>query len=184
MNPELVRSHARVIALNHPHPDGLVLLASTRDLLEDVQVEWLLLRNAQLPAELATRILTPKGMNAVVDVWVDPGVAESARAVARDLIRARFATAPAEERAALISARREACWPRSPASTLDGRTVTILCSRSYTSIIFVRNLLKFASCPGALLGYLSKQGLVRRNPQLRSMLVAHPNTPLDAKRRG
>jgi hypothetical protein len=183
MNPELARSHARLIALNHPDPNGLELLASTRDLLEDDQLEWLLLRNAQLPLELATRILTPKGMNAVVDVWVDAGVAESARAVARDLIRERFAAAVAEERAALIWGTDGNVLPALTGLALDGRTVNILCSRSYTSIIFVRNLLKFGSCPGPLLGYLSKQGLVRRNPQLKSMLVAHPNTPLDVKRR-
>lgn len=153
-------------------------------LLDDPQVEWLLLRNAQLPSELATRILTPKGLNAVFDAWADPGVAEAARGIARDLIRARFGAAPAEERAALIWDTEGTVLAALAGLTLDGRTVTILCSRSYTSAIFVRNLLKFSSCPGPLLGHLSKQGLVRRNPQLRSMVVAHPNTPLDAKRRG
>ena len=184
MNPELARSHARVIALNHPDPTGLLLLAGTRDLLADPQVEWLLLRNAHLPSELATQILTPKGMNDVVDVWSDAGAAESARAVACELIRTRFALAPAEERAALIWGTEGNVLPALAGLALDGRTVNILSSRSYTSIIFVRNLLKFGPCPGPLLGYLSKQGVVRRNPQLKSMLLAHPNTPLDAKRRG
>jgi hypothetical protein len=184
MNPELVRSHARVIALNHADPSGLELLASTRDLLEDAQVEWLLLRNAHLPTELATRILAPKGLNAVFDVWVDEGAAESARAVARELVRARYATAPAEERAAIIWGTEGSVLPALAGLTLDTRTVTVLCSRSYTSIVFVRNILKFGACPAMLLGYLSKQGLVRRNPQLKSMLLAHPNTPQDVKRRG
>lgn len=184
MNPELVRSHARVIALNHTDPTGLELLASTRDLLDDPLVEWLLLRNAHVSAELATRILGPKGMHAVFEVWSDEVVAEPARAVARELIHARFAAAPAEERAALIWGSEGAVLPALAGLMLDGRTVTLLCSRSYTSVIFVRNLLKFGSCPGPLLGYLSKQGLVRRNPQLRSMVLAHPNTPQDAKRRG
>ena len=67
--------------------------------------------------------------------------------------------------------------------TFDARTVMLLCSRRYTSIVLVRNLLKFASCPGPVLGYLSKQGVVRNNSQLRSMLMGHPNTPLDARRR-
>jgi hypothetical protein len=184
MNPELVRSHARVIALNHSDPIGLELLASTRDLLEDTQVEWLLLRNAYLPTELATRILTPKGLNAVFEVWADGGVSEAARAVARELIRERFSAAPPEERAAVIWGTEGNVLPALSGLMLDGRTVAILSSRSYTSVIFVRNLLKFGSCPAPLLGYLSKQGLVRRNPQLKSMLLAHPNTPLDAKRRG
>ena len=184
MNPELVRSHARVIALHHTDPAGLELLAGTRDLLEDTQVEWLLLRNASLPSELAMRILTPKGMNGVFDVWADGGVAEAARAVARELIRARFATALPEERAALVWGTEGNVLAALAGLALDGRTVAILSSRSYTSVIFVRNLLKFGACPGSLLGYLSKQGLVRRNPQLKSMLLAHPNTPLDAKRRG
>ena len=67
---------------------------------------------------------------------------------------------------------------------LDGRTMTVLCSRSYTSLVFVRNLIKFGACPGPLLAYLTKQPLVRRNPQLRNLLLQHPNLPAEAKRRG
>jgi hypothetical protein len=183
MNPEFVRSHARVIALNHPDPLGLELLADTRDLLEDAQVEWLLLRNPQLPNELARRILTPKGTNEVFALWADGGAAESARQLARDMIRSRFGAASAEERAALICGSDGNVLPALAGLMLDGRTTTILCTRSYTSVVFVRNLVKFNSCPGPLLTYLSKQALVRRNPQLRNMLFAHPNTPADAKRR-
>lgn len=183
MNPEFVRSHARVIALNHSDPVGLELLADTRDLLEDEQVEWLLLRNPQLPGELARRILTPKGMNEVFAVWADGGAAESARQLARDMIRSRFGAASADERAALICGTEGNVLPALAGLMLDGRTTTILCTRSYTSVVFVRNLIKFNSCPGPLLTYLSKQALVRRNPQLRNMLLAHPNTPAEAKRR-
>lgn len=183
MNPELVRSHARVIALNHRDPAGLELLASTRDLLEDVQVEWLLLRNPQLPDELARRILAPKKTSAVFAVWADEGVAEAGRRSARDLIRSRFGAASAEERAALIFGTEGNVLPALAGLMLDGRTTTLLSARGYTSVVFVRNLIKFNSCPGALLTYLSKQALVRRNPQLRNMLIAHPNTPPEAKRR-
>jgi hypothetical protein len=183
MNPDFVRSHARVIALNHPDPIGLDLLADTRDLLDDAQVEWLLLRNPQLPNELARRILTPKGTNEVFALWADGGAAESARQLARDMIRSRFGAASPEERAAVICGTDGNVLPALAGLMLDGRTTTILCTRSYTSVVFVRNLIKFGSCPGPLLTYLSKQALVRRNPQLRSMLFAHPNTPAEAKRR-
>ena len=92
--------------------------------------------------------------------------------------------APPEECAALIAGTEGNVLPALAGLVLNGRTMTILCSRSYTSLAFVRNLIKFGSCPAPLLGYLAKQPLVRRNPQLRTMLLAHPNTPADVKRRG
>jgi len=182
MNPDCVPSHARIIALNHTNPLGLEQIARRGDLLADPQIEWLLLRNPMLPEELARYLLAPKQLIEMFELWADEVVADAARAIARDAIRTKFNEAPPNERADLITRTEGNALSVLVGLTLDGRTVTILCSRQYTSPVFVRNIIKFTACPGALLGYLWKQSLVRRNPQLRNMLLQHPNLPAELKR--
>ena len=182
MNHECVPSHARIIALNHTSALGLEQLTRRRDLLADAQVEWLLLRNPMLSQDLAQQLLAPKALGDLYAVWSDEVVAEPARAIARDTIRTLFGAAPATERAALITHTEGNVLQALAGLTLDGRTVTLLSSAPYTSVVFVRNLIKFTACPGPLLGYLSKQSLVRRNPQLRNMLLQHPNLPAELRR--
>jgi hypothetical protein len=118
------------------------------------------------------------------EVWNDAAASDEARALARELIRTTFTTAPPEDRAALIYGTDGNVLAALTGLNLDGRTTAILCSRSYTSVAFVRNIVKFNACPGQLLAHLSKQAFVRRNPQLRNMLLQHSNLPPDVKRRG
>jgi hypothetical protein len=108
----------------------------------------------------------------------------AARKAAEDALRQRFATAPPEERAALVVATEAACFTVLGASSLDGRTTSILCARPYNSIAFVKNLARYMHCPAQLLGHLARQPMVQRNTQLKSLLFHHPNMPAEAKRRG
>lgn len=183
MNPEVAVSHARVIALNHADPLGLELFREARGFYADSQVEWLLLRNAALPESMAREILATKAVTEIYALWADTVVADCARTIARGVIRERFDAAPPEERAAMIAGTEGEVLGALPGIVLDGRTTMILCSRGTTSTTFVRNLLKMGSCPGVLLGHLAKQQLVKRNPQLFKMVLAHPNTPGDVKRK-
>ena len=70
-----------------------------------------------------------------------------------------------------------------PGLTFDGRTTSLLCSKSYVSVMLVTNLARFNATPPALIAHLLRQPMVRRQQHLRNMLLQHPNTPSDAKRR-
>ena len=68
--------------------------------------------------------------------------------------------------------------------TFDGRMTSLLASRSIHSTLLIQNLARFLATPSVLLAKLLKQPTVRRQPQLRTMLLRHPNMPSDMKRRG
>jgi hypothetical protein len=58
-----------------------------------------------------------------------------------------------------------------------------LCARTYNSVLLIQNLARFGPTPPQLIVHLLRQGLVKRQAQLKNMLFQHPNCPGDAKRR-
>jgi len=182
-NPKCGLVQARFAARWHGTAAGLDQICQRPALFADAQLQRLLLRNVHL-SELGTKkVLSGKRMLDAYKVSIDSDVPERARAFARGILRSKFGTAQGEERAGIISATEGRVLAALTGLTLDGRATSILCARTYTSALFVQNLARFGSCPPPLLAHLLKQPIVRRQQHLKNMLLQHPNTPADAKRR-
>jgi hypothetical protein len=98
------------------------------------------------------------------------------------LLRARFTQAQPEERVDLLVRNEGRVLPLLTGCSFDQRTTQLLVARNIVSPMFIQNLGKFVATPPALLLHLVKQNVVKRNPQLKKLLVAHRNMPAEGKR--
>jgi hypothetical protein len=174
--------HARLIAFHH-RGRGLDEIASRASLVADALVHRRLVHNPALSEATMRRLLGPKRLGDVFRVTLDRDVPERTRVAARGLLRSKFATAQADERVDIVWSTEGRVLLAVPGLTFDGRTTSLLCSKSYVSVMLVTNLARFNATPPALIAHLLRQPMVRRQQHLRNMLLQHPNTPSDAKRR-
>jgi hypothetical protein len=181
-NPHATLVHARLVARHHRNPVGLEALATRAALARDPQVDRWLLRNPQLPQGLARRLLTGRRMVVLYKLTVDRELPEQTRRTAREVLRSRFATGPAEERAALIFTTEGRALVNLVGLPVDGKTAAMLCHHAYHSTLFIQNLARWAACPPSVIAHLLRQELVRRQPTLKAMLQRHPNAPAEARR--
>jgi len=172
--------HFRFIALWHRTPQGLEHIP--RESARDRQVERRLLRNPQLSEQMLGRILGPKRLLEVYKAAIDREVPERTRQKTRGVLMQRWTTAQPEERVELLLTTEARCLILLVGGTIDARSVQILCGRSSFTTMFVTSVVRFSAAPPALLAHFAKQPLVRRNPALRKLLLAHKNLPGDAKR--
>jgi hypothetical protein len=115
---------------------------------------------------------------------MDRDVPEGTRRTAREVMRSRFNTAPAEERVELILTTEGRVLASLMGLSVDGRTAALLCGRTYRSPMLIQNIARWSAAPPALIAHLLKQEAVRRQPQLRMLLQRHPNAPADTRRGG
>ena len=175
--------HARLIAFHHRDPRALDLLVHRPAIAADPQVHRRLLKNPALTEPQQKRLLSGKRLLEIHRLSLDRDVPDKSRASARTLFRARYATASAEERVDLVWSTEGRVLIALSGLTFDSRMTSILCSKTYASITLVQNLARFPAAPPALLAHLLRQPLVKRQPHLKNLLLAHPNTPSEAKRR-
>jgi hypothetical protein len=176
--------HARLAALHHKNPAGLEHVVKRADFLRDARVQRQLLKNSQLTESLLRRILGSKPLREIYKAAIDRDVPERTRVTSRVILRNRFGSSDPEERAGFLISNEARALALLIGQTLDQKTTAILCSRQYTSVLFVQNLARFAACPPLLLAHLLKQPFVRRHVALKKLLLQHPNLPSALKREG
>lgn len=176
--------HARLAALHHKNPAGLEHVVKRADFLRDARVQRQLLKNSQLTESLLRRILGSKPLREIYKAAIDRDVPERTRVTSRAILRTRFGSTDPEERAGFLISNEARALSLLIGQTLDQKTTAILCSRQYTSVLFVQNLARFAACPPTLLAHLLKQPFVRRHVALKKLLLQHPNLPTALKREG
>ncbi|MCA9593243.1 MAG: hypothetical protein KC776_08025 [Myxococcales bacterium] len=174
--------HARMVARHHATSVGLEMVAKRAQFLRDPRVQRALLQNPLVPESVLRRLVGQKPLRDVYKLSIDRELPEKNRVSCRALLRTRFAQAQPEERADLVVSTEGRCLTLLIGQTFDQRTTTILCSRQYNSSLFIQNLARFSACPPLLLAHLLKQPFVRRQPQLRKLLLQHPNTPSQLKK--
>jgi len=182
-NPAATPEHARLVAFHHRTSRGLEEVAARPSFAHDAIVHRQLLRNPALGESMLRRLMGTKRLLEVHKLGLDRDVPERTRVAARALFRARFATASPEERVDVVWATEGRVLTAMTGMTFDGRTSSILCSRSYTSIMLIQSLARFPATPPALIAHLLRQPLVKRQAHLKNQLLSHPNTPSEAKRR-
>ncbi|HYO55963.1 hypothetical protein [Archangium sp.] len=176
--------HARLIARHHHNPVGLEALCGRAAFASDAGVRRWLVRNPQLPSGLFRRLWSGRRLLEQYKVTMDRDVPEGTRRTAREVMRTRFNTAPAEERVELILHTEGRVLASLVGLAVDGKTAALLCGRTYRSPMLIQNIARWSAAPPALIAHLLKQEAVRRQPQLRLLLQRHPNAPADARRGG
>jgi hypothetical protein len=181
-NPRFGLPQARLVAAHHRAAAGLEALAARAAFAADAGVRRALLRNPQLPAGLLRRLHGGRRLLEQHKLVVSRDVPEQTRRAARELLRARFSTAEAEERVEVIVKTEGRSLASLAGLPIDGKTAALLCSRTYTSTLLAQNISRWAACPPALIAHLLKQELVRRSPPLKLALQRHPNAPAEPRR--
>ena len=181
-NMKVGLGHARLIARHHHNPVGLEALCGRAAFTMDAGVRRWLVRNPQLPSGLFRRLWAGRRLLEQYKVAMDRDVPEGTRRTAREVMRSRFNTAPAEERVELILLTEGRVLGALMGLPVDGKTAALLCGRVYRSPLLIQNLARWSAAPPALIAHLLKQEAVRRQPQLRQLLQRHPNAPADARR--
>jgi len=176
-NPRFSLPQARLVAIHHRTPSGLEALAARAAFAADAGVRRALLRNPQLSTGLLRRLHGGRRLLEQHKLVVSRDVPEQTRRAARELLRAHFSTAEAEERVEVIVKTEGRCLTALAGLPVDGKTAALLCSRTYTSTLLVQNISRWAACPPALIAHLMRQELVRRSPPLKVLLKRHPNAP-------
>lgn len=183
-NTATTLEHARLVAFHHRDARGLEALAGRPAMVADALVYRRLVRNPGATESMLRRLLAHRRLAEVHRLSHDRELPERNRSVARALFRSKFMTAQPEEKADLVWTTEGRILLALTGITFDSRMTSILCARTYASIMLVQSLARFPATPPPLLGHLLRQPLVKRQPQLRNLLLQHPNTPSDAKRRG
>ncbi|AKU95234.1 hypothetical protein AKJ09_01898 [Labilithrix luteola] len=181
-NPTSGLEHARLIALHHRTSTGLEMISRHAQLVRDSLVERRLLRNPQLGEVVLTRIMTPKNVFQTYKIAIDREIPELTRVKSRGTLRKKFQTSPSEDRADLVMRTEGRCLALLTGCTFDARTTSILCGKTFNSVLFIQNLAKFSATPPPLLAHLMKQPFVRKMAPLKKLLLQHPNMPGDVKR--
>ena len=180
-NPRMGLPHARLIAAHHANGVGLDALGEKAALLQDAEVQRLLLRNPQTAAPLLQRLLSRRRLAEVYQATQSRELPERNRRTAVEALRRRFAETTAEERVELILRTEGRALPALAGLSLDGRSATLLCARTLTSVLLVENLARWPATPPTVIAHLLKQPMVLRMPQLRTLLKRHPNCPAGEK---
>jgi hypothetical protein len=181
-NTRVGLAHARLIARHHHNPVGLEALCGRAAFASDAGVRRWLVRNPQLPSGLFRRLWSGRRLMEQYKVALDRDVPEGTRRTAREIMRTRFNTAPAEERVELILNTEGRVLASLVGLAVDGKTASLLCGRTYRSPMLIQNIARWSAAPPVLIAHLLKQEAVRRQPQLRMLLQRHPNAPADARR--
>jgi hypothetical protein len=183
-NPQFGPSHARSVAQHHATDRGLEILARRAQLLRDSHVQRRLLQNMQAPDVVLDRVLRLKRLIDVYRLSVDRDLPERNRVRVRSRLRPIFTRAEPEDRVALIMKTEGRCLINLSGCAFDSRTTQMLCAQTIASTLFIQNLARFPATPPQLIAKLLRSAPVQRQPQLRALLMKHPNAGSEAKRRG
>src|SRR5437870_3929277 len=133
-------SAERVEAAHHRTPSGLEALAARAAFAADAGVRRALLRNPQLPAGLLRRLHGGRRLLEQHKLVVSRDVPEQTRRAAREILRARFSTAEADERVEVIVKTEGRCLTSLAGLPVDGKTAALLCGRIYRSPLLLPQL--------------------------------------------
>lgn len=182
-NPHAGLQHARLVARNHHTPQGLDVVMHRAEFFRDSQTQRLLLQNTMLQEPQLKRILQSKRLMECYKITISREIPDRNRQKARHVLRSKWSTSDADERASLVFTTEGRCLIQLTGLPFDSHTTTLLCSKTYSSLLLIQNLARFGASPPQVLAHLLKQAPVKRQPHLRTLITQHPNCPADAKRR-
>jgi hypothetical protein len=180
-NPRFGLVHARLLAAHHSHPTGLAGLARKESFLRDAEVQRMLLRNVQAPPALLERIFARRRLIDLFQLAVGRELPEKNKLASREALRARWHSGAAEEKVDTLFRTEGRLLAQLIGLALDQKSAALVCHRTVTSLLLVQNLARWAGTPPSVLAHLLKQVVVRNQPQVKMLLLRHPNLPAHAR---
>jgi len=180
-NPRFGLVHARLLAAHHPHPTGLGALTRKDSFLRDAEVQRMLLRNVQTPAALLQRIFHQRRLLDLFRLSVGREMPEKNKIASREAFRARWSSGLSEEKVDALFRTEGRLLAQLVGLAMDQKSAALFCHRTVTSLLLVQNLARWAGTPPSVLAHLLKQAVVRNQPQVRMLLLRHPNMPSHAR---
>ncbi len=181
-NSNIIADHARFAAFHHRTTMGLELIGQRTEFIRDPQIQRRLMRNPMVSETLLRKMLLSKRLIEIYKFTLDRDAGDRARQSARGLLRNKFATTEAEDRLELIWKTEGRALTALSGLSIDSKTAALICARPIVSMMLVQSFCKFASTPPSVISHFLKQPLVKRQIQVKHMLLKHPNCPSDAKR--
>lgn len=181
-NPNTGLPHARLIANHHRNPIGIDSLGRRQHFINDRTVQKFLFRNPQTSNAVLNLIIRQKQLFDLYTLTRSGELSERAKRQAHSALRTRFQRGGGDECVALIIKTEGRCLMLLTGIPLDGRTISLLCSRAFHSTLLIQNLARWPTTPPGVLQHLAKQPMVRRTQRLKMMILQHPNCPNQLKR--
>ena len=173
--------HARLLAAHHSHPTGLAALQKKDTFLRDPEVQRMLLRNVQTPSVLLQRIFATRRLIELFQTAVGREMPEKNKIASREAFRARWGSGLSEEKVDVLFRTEGRVLAQLVGLAMDQKSAALFCHRTVTSLLLVQNLARWAGTPPSVLAHLLKQAVVRNQPQVRMLLLRHPNLPSHAR---
>jgi hypothetical protein len=174
---------ARLIARHHRTPQGLDFVLNRAEFFRDTQTQRLMLANPMLQDVQIRKLLGNKRLADIYKQTINRDLPERNRQKVRMILRTKWSTAEGEERAGLVFSTEGRCLNFLTGLPFDSQTVSMLCAKTYNSVLLIQNLARFSATPPLLLNHLARQAIVRRQAHLKTMILQHPNCPSDLKRK-
>ncbi|HTS80582.1 MAG TPA: hypothetical protein VMH40_08285 [Myxococcaceae bacterium] len=180
-NPRFGLVHARLLAAHHSHPTGLGALTKKDAFLRDTEVQRMLLRNVQTPPALLQRIFHQRRLIELFQLSVGREMPEKNKIASREALRARWNSGLSEEKVDTLFRTEGRLLAQLLGLAMDQKSAALFCHRTVTSLLLVQNLARWSGTPPSVLAHLLKQAVVRNQPQVKMLLLRHPNLPSHAR---
>ncbi len=180
-NPRFGLVHARLLAAHHPHPTGLGALTKKDSFLRDPEVQRMLLRNVQTPPALLQRIFHQRRLIDLFQLSIGREMPEKNKIASREAFRGRWSSGLSEEKVDVLFRTEGRILAQLVGLAMDQKSAALFCHRTVSSLLLVQNLARWAGSPPSVLAHLLKQAVVRNQPQVRMLILRHPNLPSHAR---
>ena len=141
----------------------------------------MLLRNVQTPTVLLQRIFAQRRLIELFQIAVGRELPEKNKMASREALRARWHQAASEEKVDTLIRTEGRLLAHLIGLALDQKSASLFCHRTVISLLLVQNLARWAGTPPSVLAHLLKQAVVKNQPQVRMLLLRHPNLPAHAR---
>jgi hypothetical protein len=170
-------AHARLIAEVHNTSSGLGFICRNPQLIKDHVVQQKLLKNAVLTDSQLRGVLNSKTLKQAWNIAKSTECAQNNKNRARMVVKEKFRRASQEERAAFIYDTEGRVLMLIHDIPFGEKAISILCKKTYNSVLLIQNLAKCSKTPARLLLRLEKQSIVRHNQGIKQLIKRHANYP-------
>ena len=141
----------------------------------------MLLRNVQTPPALLQRIFHQRRLIDLFQLSIGREMPEKNKISSREAFRGRWSSGLSEEKVDVLFRTEGRILAQLVGLAMDQKSAALFCHRTVTSLLLVQNLARWAGTPPSVLAHLLKQAVVRNQPQVRMLILRHPNLPSHAR---
>ena len=132
-------------------------------------------------AVLLQRIFHQRRLLDLFQLSVGREMPEKNKLASREALRGRWSSGMSEEKVDVLFRTEGRLLAQLVGLAMDQKSAALFCHRTVTSLLLVQNLARWAGRHPRCSRHLLKQAVVRNQPQVRMLLLRHPNLPSHAR---